>query len=120
MAFGLVSLLAEAAATEPANFALFFLGLAIVHDLVLAPVVVMVGVVLRRALPRAGRGALVGCLVVSAIVVLFSIPFVARWGAQPDNPSFLPRNYSFGVAAVLAVVWAVTAAVVLGRSRGAR
>ena len=105
MAFGLVSLLSKAGATEPANFALFFVGLALVHDLMLAPAVIVLGVALRRVTPRAGRGLVLGSLVVSAVVTLFSVRLVAGWGAQPDNPSFLPRNYVLGLAAVLAVVW---------------
>jgi hypothetical protein len=118
MAFGLVALFSKAGATQPANFAAFFIGLALVHDLLLAPAVIVVATGLRRASPRTGRGLLFGALVVSAVVALFSVPMLFGWGAQPDNPSFLPRNYAVGLALVLAVVWGLAAAMVLRRRSG--
>jgi hypothetical protein len=51
-------------------------------------------------------------------VALFSVPMLFGWGAQPDNPSFLPRNYAVGLALVLAVVWGLAAAMVLRRRSG--
>jgi len=117
MAFGSVSLFARAAATDPPNFAVFFVGLALVHDLVLVPVVIGVAWLLRSVTPRGIRGALFGGLAVSAIVAGFSIPFVAGWGIQPDNPSFLPRDYGFGLLVVLAWVWIAAVAIGLVRSR---
>ena len=73
---------------------------------------------LRSVSPRAGRGLLFGSLVISVVVVAFSAPLLFGWGAQPDNPSFLPRNYAFGVAVVLAVVWGLAALRLLGRRTG--
>ncbi len=49
--------------------------------------------------------------------IAFSVPMLLGWGAQADNPSFLPRNYAFGVAIVLAVVWVVATAMAITRSR---
>ena len=119
MAFGLVALFSKAGATDPANFAVFFVGLALVHDLLLAPAVIVVATGLRRASSRTGRELLFGALVVSAVIALFSVPMLFGWGAQPDNPSFLPRNYAAGLALVLAVVWGLAAAMLLRRrSRG--
>ena len=115
MAFGLISLFSRAATTDPPNFAVFFIGLALVHDLVLAPVLIGAAWLLRSVIPRGIRGVLVGTLAVSAVVAGFSIPFVAGWGIQPDNPSFLPRDYGFGLLVVLACVW--IAAVVIGLAR---
>jgi hypothetical protein len=123
MAFGLISLFSRAAATDPPNFAVFFIGLALVHDLVLAPVVIGAAWLLRGVLPRRVRGLLYGALAVSAIVAGYSIPFVAGWGIQPDNPSFLPRDYGFGLLVVLAWVWITAVAIGLARvwvGRGGR
>jgi hypothetical protein len=117
MGFGLVSLLSKAGATNPANFAVFFIALALVHDFVLAPATIAIATGLRSVSPRTGRGLLFGALVVSAVVVLFAAPLLFGWGAQPDNPSFLPRNYPSGLALVLAVVWGVAAVLLLGRTR---
>jgi hypothetical protein len=117
MGIGLVALLSKAGATNPANFAVFFIGLALVHDFLLAPATIAIATGLRSVSPGAGRGLLFGALVVSAVVVLFSAPLLFGWGAQPDNPSFLPRNYTFGLALMLAVVWGVAAVLLLGRTR---
>jgi hypothetical protein len=117
MGFGLVSLLSRAGATKPLNFAAFYVGLALVHDLLLAPATIVIATIVRGVSPRVGRGLLFGALVVSAVVVLFSTPLLFRWGAQPDNPSFLPRNYALGLALVLAVVWVVAAVLLLTRTR---
>jgi hypothetical protein len=115
MAFGLISLFSRAAATDPPNFAVFFVGLALIHDLVLAPVVIGVAWLLRSVTPRGIRGVLFGALAVSAVVAGFSIPFVAGWGIQPDNPSFLPRDYGLGLVVVLAWVWITAVAIGLAR-----
>jgi hypothetical protein len=115
--FGLVSLFARSAATDPPNFAAFLFGLALVHDLLIAPAVIVTAWVLRSLTPRAARGLLFAALAVSAIVAGFSIPFVAGWGAQPDNPSFLPRNYGLGLLVVLAWVWVVAIGLAFARRR---
>lgn len=117
MVFGLLTLFSKAAATQPLNFAVFFVGLALVHDLLLAPAVIIVATGVRRVSPRMSRGLLCGSLAISAIIVAFALPMVLRWGDQPDNPSFLPRDYSFGLAIVLAVVWGLAAAVLVDRRR---
>ena len=114
--FGLVSLLSKAGATRPANFAAFFVGLALVHDFLVAPATIAIATGLRGVSPRTGRGLLFGALVVSAVVVLFSAPLLFGWGAQPDNLSFLPRNYPLGLALVLAVVWGGAAVLLLART----
>ncbi len=44
-------------------------------------------------------------LATSAILVVVSRPFVARWGYDPANPTALPRNYGVGVAIAIALVW---------------
>jgi hypothetical protein len=116
MGFGLVSLLSKAGATDPPNVAAFLLGLALAHDLLIAPAVIGAAVLLRRVTPRAARGALFGAIAVSAIVVLFAVPLVAGWGRQADNPSLLPRDYGYGLLVVLAAIWAVAAAM-LARGR---
>jgi hypothetical protein len=117
MAFGMVALMSKAAATAPSNFAVYFVGLALLHDLLIVPIVMVIAVALRRVTPRAGRGLVSGALLVSATVVLFSVPFVAGWGAQPDNPSFLPRDYRLGMAVVLAAVWAISIVLLIRRHR---
>lgn len=114
IAFGLWSLFSHASQTDPVNFAIFFIGLALAHDLVVAPAALATATATRRTTPSLARGLVLGVLMVSAVVTLFAIPAVFGFGAQADNPSFLPRNYAWGLLAVLAIVWA-TAALMLAR-----
>jgi hypothetical protein len=105
-------------ATDPPNFAVWFLGAAVVHDLVVAPVVLVVGLALVRTVRR-GRAALQVAIICSATLCLFSLPVLLGLGGLRDNATLLPRNETLGLVAALAVVWATTAAVVLGRRRSA-
>lgn len=94
-------------------------GLALAHDLLLAPAALLVAWLIHRAAPRVARGLGLGALAISALVALYAYPLVRRFGAQPDNPTFLPRNAGVGLAAVIAIVW-VVAAGLLARRLGAR
>ena len=120
LVFGLVSLFARASATDPVNFAVFLVGLALVHDLLLAPAAIVAARLLRPVTPRTIRGVLFGALAVSAIVAGFSIPLLAGWGAQADNPSFLPRRYGLGLLVVMAWVWLAAFVVAIARRGGRR
>lgn len=80
-------------------------GGVIVHDGLLAPAIVALGVVAARALPTWLRGPATVGLVVLGTVTLLAVPVLGRFGARPDNPPQLDRNYGVG--------WLVFAAVVL-------
>jgi len=111
-AVGVWGMISDAARTQPGESARFVLGAAAVHDLLLAPVVVLVGWALARAVPARARGPVQAAVMVSAVVALFSLPFVRGYGRGPTNPSLLPRNYGAGLAVIVAVVW-VTAALAI-------
>ena len=94
----------------PGSWITWLLGAAIVHDAILLPFVVLVGVVLARVVPAAWRPAVRAALVVGGIVALTVWPIARRWGARDDNPSILPlpvaRNLAIllGALAVAALV----------------
>lgn len=98
-------------------WATWFVGSALLHDLLLAPVWIGLGWLAARVLPRAARPAAVVGGVVAGVLALVALPFVLGYGADPDNPSFLPhdvgRNLLLIVVAVLAVaaVWGTVATV---------
>jgi hypothetical protein len=118
MVVGVVGLLADGDRTRPANAARFVLGAALVHDLLLAPLVVAIGLAVNRLAPRRWRPVAQGALIVSGVAVLFSWPFVRGYGRVSANPSILPGDYGAGLATVLAAVWVVAALLVLaGRRR---
>ncbi|MEO7442917.1 MAG: hypothetical protein ABIW46_05220 [Acidimicrobiales bacterium] len=117
IAAGLIGLFADSDRTRPANAARFVLGAAVVHDLLLAPVVICLGLVVNRASPRRWRPVVQGALIVTGAVALFSVPFVRGYGRVSTNPSILPGNYTAGLATVLAVVWGVAALLLVLRLR---
>jgi hypothetical protein len=109
----LVHLLASTTARR--SWATFFLGSLVGHDFLLAPLVVLAGVLLARLLPSLVKAPVQAGLIVTGVLVLVEWPFVRRYGIRPDTPSALPRNYAHGLLLVLALVWAVIAGWVIMR-----
>lgn len=101
--------------SEQAGLARWLLGSALAHDLVLAPIVTVVGLVLARLLPRTARGPVLGAAAISGIVVLVSWPALRGYGLRAANPSILPHDYGRHVAIVLALTWSVAVALVAVR-----
>lgn len=79
-------------------------GVAAVHDLLLVPAVLLVGLALRRP---PGRGLLRGGLVVAGCLVAVALPLLLRPGAPP-HPTVLPLDYPRNLLVAVAVTAAVT------------
>jgi hypothetical protein len=105
--FGLAGLVADAARTMPLVWLRWLVGLLLVHDLVLAPLVHLAGRRLRERAPERWRWPLQLGLVTSGVLVLASIPVLVGVGrhTQPGNASVLPGDYPLALAGVLAGVW---------------
>lgn len=94
----------------------------VVHDLLLAPLVVVV-VLAGRLLPPPVRGPAAVGLVVLGSTTLVAVPVLGRFGARADNPTLLDRDYGLAWLAVAGVtILAVCAAAwIMGsRNGGAR
>jgi hypothetical protein len=117
IAWGVRGIFQHSLDTRPSNLAKFVVGGALLHDLLVAPVVIVAGVLLARAVPRRARAAVQAALVVSGIVALFSYPLVRAYGLAANNPTSLPHNYAANLLVVLGVVWAVAAGAVVVRMR---
>ena len=113
MGFGVYGLIDNSHQTHPDQWIRWFVGAAIAHDFVLAPIVALLGVVAIRRIPAPYRGIVHGALIASGIVALTAYPFVRGYGRRPDDPSVLPNNYALGLAAVLAVIWLVAGGMTL-------
>jgi hypothetical protein len=98
----------------------WFIGSALLNDLVIAPVWIGLGWLSARLLPRAARPAVVVGVAASGVLSLVALPFVLGRGADPANPSFLPRNYGLTLLVLVLVVWALTAVAALLAVRRAR
>ena len=91
-------------------------GGALLHDLLVAPVVILVGVAVARTVPGRARAVVQAALVVTAVVALFSYPLVRAYGLAANNPTSLPHNYAANLALVLGLVWTVAALAILLRT----
>lgn len=113
MVYGLVGLLGAASSTHPVELAIFLIGAAIAHDLVVAPIVLLLATAICRFVPVRSRPPTMVVLVIGAVTSLFAYPFVRGFGRISTNPSILPKNYGFGLALILCgvlvagIVWAV-------------
>ena len=92
----------------------------VVHDAVLAPLVLVVGLALRRVVPGPARGPVVVGAVVLGAVTLVAVPAIGRFGARPDNPTLLDRDYVAGWLALACLVVVAVGVATLVRSRRER
>ena len=118
LVFGVLGLLRHQDATVPANLLKFLAGSLIAHDALFAPLVGLGSLALVRLIPRHVRPTVQGTLIISAAVVLISIPVLTGRGRNPNNPSILPGDYGPSLLKVLAVIWVIgiaTAIYALGK-----
>jgi len=105
MLFGFFGVFNEARRTNPTHWFAWFLGVALFHDFVIAPAVFAVGIVLKKGLPPRVRAAIQAGLVVSALVVLISLPGLGGFGKHKLNATILPNDYVWGLAVVVAIAF---------------
>ena len=82
----------------------------VLHDAVLAPAVVLLGVVFTRAAPVWARQPVTTGFVVLGTMTLVAIPVLGNFGDEASNPSLMPRNYWAGWLILVALVVVVVAA----------
>jgi hypothetical protein len=115
IAVGIVGMFSQRDRTKPFELARYVIGFLIVHDLVVAPVVIGGGWLVTRYVPTVVRGPLRAALALSALVIAFSWPLLRRYGEHATNDSALPLDYGHTVPVVLAVVWLVALGVLAVR-----
>ena len=115
--YGLVLLL-SGSTTDLKSIAIWFAGCVLVHDAVIAPLVVAGGAGAARALPSSARPPVLAGAICTLTLVAIASPVLFRAGALADNPTLLDRNYALGFAVALVIVWAAVAvSLVLRRGR---
>ncbi len=97
----------------------WLLGVVLAHDAVLAPLVLATVAGGVALLPSWARAPAAGVLVVLGSTTLLAVPVLGRFGAKPDNPTLLDRDYVGGwaVLAGIVVLGGVVAAGLARRSR---
>ena len=107
--------------TRPGQLVRFLLGGALAHDLVLAPAVLLAGLLVARAVRGRWRAPVQAALIIAAPLGLFTYPQLRGYGRTLQNPTSLPHNYAANLAVVVAMVAAGTAFVaVAGRVSASR
>lgn len=99
----------------------WLVGGVVAHDALLAPLTVVLFLAAGPVMPTWLRAPMTVAVVVVGTVTVAAIPVLGRFGALPDNPTLLDRNYIGGwlVFAALAVL-AVAVAGWRRRSTGTR
>jgi hypothetical protein len=117
ISYGLYGIASQADKTHPFGWLLWLGGAVLVHDALLAPVVLAVGA-LTGLLKEPFRTPLRTGLALAAVTTLATLPTVLTFGRRPDNPSILPLDYPRGLLIVLAFIAAATLIVaILSRLR---
>lgn len=116
--FGIYGVVHDQARIHPASYLKILVGGLLVHDLLVAPAIILVGVVLRRAVPGRVRGPVQAALAISAVLALVSVPVIGGYGRLANNPSVLySHHYTRALVVLVAIVGAGAA---LAMARGAR
>lgn len=98
---GVLDALGDAGRAKPFELVRWIVGLTLVLDLLVIPVALGVGRLVRSASLRWGLAA-------SATVLAVAWPYVRGYGADPYNPSLLNRDYGTGTAVALGGIAAVS------------
>jgi hypothetical protein len=116
-AYGVLLLLADAG--ELVGVGAWLVSGVLVHDLVIAPIAVLLVLAAGRLLPGAWHAPAAVALVVVGSLTLLAVPVLGRFGARADNPTLLDRPYLAGWAGIVGLTLLATAAVALARARRA-
>lgn len=108
-AYGLWAIVSTQRPADLPRTAGWLAGLLVLHDGLLAPVLVVVGVVVARVVPRPARPLVTAGLVVSGLVALVAAPLVLGLGARAGDASRLPLPYAHNLVLLLAAVWSAVA-----------
>lgn len=120
LAYGVWGAIDEGDRTHPFELARWAVGANIVHDVILAPIVVGVSWAIGRLVPPIARSPARWAAATTGVLLLIAWPFVRGYGRNASVPSLLDRNYARGLLVYVAVVWSVALVWTLVRRRAAR
>ena len=86
----------------------WLVGALLIQHGVVSPLVVAVGVALRRLVPDRRRRFLQIGLIVAAMVTVVAVPLIIRQGTQPPAKALLLQNYAANLTLLLGLIAGVT------------
>lgn len=102
--FGLGGLLTADFLGSTGSWAVYFFGGLLVHDLLIAPFVVVVSATLLFVTGRRSRPVVQATAILIGVLTLASLPVLLGEGKLVSNPSLLPHDYARNLALVLVIV----------------
>ena len=102
--FGALRLLVGTPVTNLLVLAAWMIGAVVIHDGILAPVVVAVGWAVGRVVPARARRYLQAFLVSGGLVTIVAVPLVARRGTQETAKAILQQNYGAHLTLLLGLL----------------
>jgi hypothetical protein len=100
---------------NPSNLFRLLIGLNVVNDALVIPIVLAISLLVRRALPRWAILPVQVGLFASVVVVLYAYPLLGGWAhTTRAGPSRLPHDYADSLAWVLGIIWLVCALGAIG------
>jgi hypothetical protein len=96
--------------TAQISWGIWFVGSALLHDLVIAPLWIGLGWVAAKVLPRPARAPMVVGAAISGSITLVALPFALGFGGDEGDTSFETRDFTVTLLVVVAVVLAISAA----------
>ncbi len=109
LAFGAFRLVTELDGGDLLALAIWLAAAVVIHDGLIAPTTVGVGVALTHVPPRPRR-YLQGALIVAAMITVIAIPLIGREGTQPASKAILLRDYGANLGLLLGLTAAVALA----------
>jgi hypothetical protein len=115
MAYGAWQLVRHTSRDRALTVGVWVGGGALVHDVLIAPLIVFVVWATGRVLPARYRNAVRTGLLGTALIVALGWPALAGYGNRPDNRSIHPLDYRTAVLTAIGALWAMVFAHILWR-----
>ncbi len=100
LTFGVFRLITQLDGGDLFALGIWLVAAVVLHDGLVAPMTIGVGVALTRVPPRARR-YLQGALLVAALMTVIAVPLIGRRGTQPGSKAILLRDYGANLALLI-------------------
>jgi len=108
--YGALRILEQSRDTHPTRLALWLVGALLVHDAIIAPVVIGLGAVLTRFAPPRARGYLQGGLIAAGLISALGLILIERQGKTASPAlALLRQDYRLNLLILLAAIAGLSA-----------
>ena len=104
LGYGIVRIFTDAKDTKPAALLRWLVGALLVHDLLIAPVVIGIGWLLARYVPPRARRYLQAGLICGGLVSAYGVLLIWRQGTVAPSLALLRQNYLRNLLILLGIV----------------